>query len=280
MKTKLLNIGHQISQSRSVSHVELSKGLPYRYIEIDKFHRHNFYMIILIIEGGGNHVIDFESFSIQPNRLFLLMPGQIHLFQPDEKTAYFTLQFTTDFFSLVFNKAFPFIHHFVLDVSKNNTEELSHIFNHLLKEQSANEVNETVLANYLYILIEKIKPVLKSVKHQNRKSHPAIIHFKELIETKFNKNLQVKDYAELLNISPNYLNILSKKETGLSASNHIQGRLILEAKRLLIHSNLTISQIAHDLNFSDTSYFIKRFKEATKQTPKQFKIEFNKILYP
>jgi AraC-like DNA-binding protein len=58
---------------------------------------------------------------------------------------------------------------------------------------------------------------------------------------------------------------------GISAGELIRDRILLEAKRLLINLDLTISEIAYQLNFSDNSYFTKFFKKYTGQKPDEFR---------
>ena len=101
----------------------------------------------------------------------------------------------------------------------------------------------------------------------------------DLIETHFTEGLSVKDYAEKLRISANYLNILSRLETGVSASSHIHDRVMPEAKRRIVHSGRSVSQIAHELNFCDICYIIKMFRQEMGMTPGDFKTSYYKMLY-
>lgn len=78
-------------------------------------------------------------------------------------------------------------------------------------------------------------------------------------------------YAKSLNISTPYLNECVKTATGNSVSYHIQQRVILEAKRLLYHSNKSIKEIAGELGYDDYSYFIRLFVKITGMTPLAFR---------
>ena len=148
-----------------------------------------------------------------------------------------------------------------------------------MREKEAKNSNNTISNLYLAILLEKIKIEIGSQRAAPRKINPVIARFMNLVEAYHTKGLSVRDYAEKLNVSANYLNILSKRETGISASSHIYGRVMLEAKRLIVYSDCSVSQIAYALNFCDTSYFIKRFKQETGQTPGDFKTNYYKMLY-
>jgi AraC-like DNA-binding protein len=80
-----------------------------------------------------------------------------------------------------------------------------------------------------------------------------------------------RDYAAKMNITPNYLNALCRKKSGKSAGELIRQRILLEAKRLLAHSTMSISEIAFQLGFEDNSYFGRYFRRYTRLTPGEFR---------
>jgi AraC family transcriptional activator of pobA len=97
--------------------------------------------------------------------------------------------------------------------------------------------------------------------------------FQKLIEQHYATLRLPKDYAELLYITPNHLNALCKDMLGLPAGEVIRNRIGLEAKRLLINLQLSITEIANRLSFDDNSYFTKFFKKQTGLTPEEFRKE-------
>jgi YesN/AraC family two-component response regulator len=87
--------------------------------------------------------------------------------------------------------------------------------------------------------------------------------FNSLIDNHFNEEFSVNFYADKLNITPNYLNILSQRYLKSPAGDIIKERTILEAKRLLTSTDLSIKEIAYQLGFNDNGYFSKVFKKYT-----------------
>jgi AraC-like DNA-binding protein len=81
----------------------------------------------------------------------------------------------------------------------------------------------------------------------------------------------VQDCAEQVNLSPNYLSDLLKKETGKTTQEHIHLMMIDKAKTLLINSNLSVKEIAYDLGFEYPHYFSRIFKSKTGQTPLEYR---------
>ena len=95
--------------------------------------------------------------------------------------------------------------------------------------------------------------------------------FKKLVDKHFRQYKLPNEYAQLLHVTPNYLNNITKEVWGKSPGAVIRERIILEAQRLLINVNLNVTEIAYQLNFHDNSYFTKFFKKYSGMTPEQFR---------
>jgi len=95
--------------------------------------------------------------------------------------------------------------------------------------------------------------------------------FEALIDKYFKLHRPLSCYAERMHITERQLSYLCKKTLNKKPSEIMLERTILEAKRLIIHSSLSISAISEELNYTNSSYFIRLFKKATKQTPEQFR---------
>ena len=85
----------------------------------------------------------------------------------------------------------------------------------------------------------------------------------------------VKEVAEHLNLSPDYLSNMLKSLTGQTTQQHIHNKLIEKAKIKLSTTTLSISEIAYELGFEHSQSFSKLFKAKTNQTPLEFRASFN-----
>jgi AraC-like DNA-binding protein len=99
----------------------------------------------------------------------------------------------------------------------------------------------------------------------------TVARFQALLEERFRRLHRVADYAGLLALTPGHLNQLTKAATGQTASALIDARLILEAKRLLAHSDATVAEMADELGFADASYFGRHFRRHVGQPPGAFR---------
>ncbi|SEK61813.1 AraC family transcriptional regulator, transcriptional activator of pobA [Roseateles sp. YR242] len=95
--------------------------------------------------------------------------------------------------------------------------------------------------------------------------------FRDLIDQHYRENLRLQHYASVMAVSENQLRAACVAATGLSPNKLIHARIITEAKRSLIFSDMTIEQIAYWLGFSDTAYFTRFFRKEVGQSPSQFR---------
>jgi len=114
--------------------------------------------------------------------------------------------------------------------------------------------------------IKKSVPQQKQVLLQN---------FRRLIDQHYLSIKLPREYADLLYVTPNHLNALCQDLLGKTAGEVIRDRILLEAKRLLTNADMTVSQIAYDLNFQDNSYFNRFFKKYVGVTPDEFRKQLN-----
>lgn len=98
-----------------------------------------------------------------------------------------------------------------------------------------------------------------------------LVKFFNLVEEHYKEGLTINEYARKLNISTRTLSDLTNQQVNKTPSQMIQERIILEAQRLLVHSNLNINQIGFRMGFDDPSYFVKYFKKHTKMSPSDFR---------
>lgn len=98
-----------------------------------------------------------------------------------------------------------------------------------------------------------------------------ILSFRKMLSEHLSHHRQPSYYASLLNISTVYLNEVVKKVTGMSAALYIKGEVVLQAKRLLVHTHLSVKQIADRLGFDDEAYFSRLFSQATGVSPTELR---------
>ena len=283
-KIENLDIGHTKHGFDKKFNVKISNVLDDKSLETDFPHRHNFYMICLIIKGGGTHVIDFEKIDIKPNRLFFLKPEQVHFWEVKPKSKLAVVQFSDNYLTELFNyNAIPAINtsfESFIDLQPDNVSTILEILQKIDSENTQNALNSNkIIQANIFILLSEIERLIKSDYIQRTKSNKYTIldNFKSLLNKKYKEITSVNEFANLLNITPNYLNIIVKETTGLTANELMHKRIILEAKRLLINNQSDVVQVAFELGFKDASYFARFFKRSTGLSPTEFRNDIYKI---
>lgn len=254
-----------------------------------KPHIHSFYQIIWFKKGNGKHFVDFKTYDVANNSVFFIAKNQVHYF--DSNTAYkgILLHFNeaflvqketeTDFFLKcnLFNNPYqqPFCR-----IEKETESILNEYILQIEREfENADEFGkEELLRAYLksfLIQIQRIKQTCE--KTQNNipfvldEKRIQLIKFINLIDENYSKGLSVSEYARLLLVSTRTLSDLTNQLLHKTPSLMIQERIILEAQRLLLHTDLNVNQIGYRLGFDDPSYFVKYFKKHTDISPTEFR---------
>ncbi len=263
----------------------VSRFAPYleHHKNLHAAHRHTFYHVVFFTDGSGNHTVDFETFEVKPGQIYFMIPGQVHSWAFEGFTDGYIINFSDSFFQSFLLDAnycekFSFFSGDVSDAVINLRDTLAAkvrgLFEDIIKEWENSPSQTTdlmrVLMLQLFILVNRFNGG-GAGKLPASYNQTLLKSFRKLIETHYKTLKLPKDYAALLYITPNHLNAVCKDLLGQQSGELIRNRVILEVKRLLTNPQLTITEIASDLNFSDNSYFTKFFKKTEGVTPEEFK---------
>ncbi len=134
------------------------------------------------------------------------------------------------------------------------------------------DLHHVALAHCLAALLVHLALVEPADTEQPlRPTHEAFAWFRDHIEEHFDSWHKVSEYADRLGYSARTLNRLARHNTGLSAKELIDERVVLEAKRQLSHSDTSVSVIAEQLGFDDASNFSSYFRRHAGATPGAFR---------
>ena len=247
--------------------------------EFEQPHKHDFYMVFFVEKGSGVHNVDFTQYTVNDYQVYFIRAGQVHNWSLDVDTSGFQLMLAADVITIFSNLgSFPFFEQSVpscLSLDKKQFEEFKIHLHEIELVLSHNDVlTKEILLLRLHLMLKLLqKEYLNQFPEHDSSTKPEKIikGFNTLIDDHFNEESSVNFYADKLNITANYLNILSQKYLKMPASDVIKQRTILEAKRLLTSTDLSIKEIGYQLGFNDNTYFSKVFKKYTGKTPGDFK---------
>jgi AraC-like DNA-binding protein len=245
-------------------------------------HAHDFYMVTLFTSGSGTHTIDLTTYPVGKGSIFFMSPGEMHAWKLSDDTEGYVLFFSASFYRMDAGPAqlqrFPFfraagkLSSGLLDPGRENEiENFIGIMEAESRTESAFRAN--ILRSMLDTLLYKLSSFLgtRPVSPVKASLMPQL---EMLVEEHYKEHRPASFYAELLHISTQQLNAHAKSYLNKTVADLLRERLIAEAKRLLVYSGLSVSEIAYALSFSDNSYFNRFFKRSEKLTPEQFRKRF------
>jgi AraC-like DNA-binding protein len=125
---------------------------------------------------------------------------------------------------------------------------------------------------YLFTLLGEIRHFIEKLPRPNLSVNETLVfRFRKLITGQIQNLHSVKEYADLLSVSPNHLNKSVKNTTGKTASEIINESLLMEARALLSLSHLSVSEIAFALGIDDVSYFSRFFRKHSGMSPSDYR---------
>ncbi|MCG2612761.1 AraC family transcriptional regulator [Terrimonas sp. NA20] len=249
-------------------------------------HGHSFYHLVFFTRGAGKQAIDFNSFPVKPGQIYFMIPGQVHSWQFSGEVDGYIVNFSESFFDSFFKEPnylerFPFFGGYgddqVIHLTGHWLKEVTALFERLLNElkpvkNHATEMIRTLLLQLFITVTRQIEPT--RLKQLSKPGFTTLRNFQKLVNENYIPLKLPSEYAARLYVTPNYLNALCRDLLGKSAGEIIRDRIMLEAKRLLINADLSISEISSQLNFQDNSYFTKFFKKYTGKTPEDFRKDY------
>lgn len=283
---KSYSISHFINEPNNPAEFAITRFDEMEEPDVDEIHKHTFYEIVWTEKGKSKQTIDYNEYEVSPNTLFFISPNQVHRFEEWKPLTGGTILFTEDFFLLnhsnkdrLFELTFldniyasPCIH-----FSKSNFADIKHTIDWIYTEQTRGDKSTAIIQSLLHILLAQVQRCVN--RHANgmisKKYLLLYKEFKSLLERHFHENQTTGFYANQLHITQHHLNRVSKAVTGRTASEIIKARTILEAKRFLTFTDKTVTQIAADLSYFDSSYFAKIFGADTGMAPNDFKKEMS-----
>lgn len=247
-------------------------------------HRHDYYTILLVKDGNGNHIIDFMKYPLSSNQVYFVSPGQVHQVVEKEKSYGFSIVFSEQFL-ISNNIPTSFIEDLKLfqefgetpplTISKLDLNKLSNYSEEILKYYySEDKFKDMAIGSLLKLFLINCNNIctLDFDNPQNIEAGQSILkNFRRLVDKNFTSWHTTSQYANELFITPDHLNRSIKNLTGKTAKEYIQSRITTEAKRLLYFTDHSAKEIGYELGFSEPANFSAFFKKCTGFSPSQFK---------
>ncbi|WP_430813596.1 AraC family transcriptional regulator [Carboxylicivirga sp. RSCT41] len=247
-------------------------------------HRPQFYHILWIEKGIGTHYIDFNPVRIEDDSVVFVAANSVNRFDQDGIYQGKSIIFTDGFFcknqqdaqylrsSLLYSDLYG-----VARLKLNPAySELKVLLNAMESEfmREQDDMQYGILHNLLHIFLLQSEREIRQQGFEELK--PSIqldylVQFKDLLEENFRKERSVNKYASGMGISDKQLHKATTNLLDKTPKQIIDERVILESKRLLVHSSMAVKEIAYELGYEEPSNFIKFFRKHARVTPAEFR---------
>lgn len=252
-------------------------------------HRHSTFIAVFFTAGSGEHLVDFDTYPVAPGSVFLLQPGQAHSWKLSSDVDGFVFFHTQEFYESVFvqkkmedypffflQKNFPLV-----QLDEKEVEKIAPLFREIYDEfvsrKPAWESKVILLADLVYIELTRAYRHLELPSPNISPQYVRVQQLQKLIDSNFTVLKFPYQYAELMNMTTRHLSRICQETIQKSTNDLILNRIILEAKRMLVHSDVTVNEVAYQLGYEDYSHFVRLFKNKVGLTPKEFQRQVHKI---
>ena len=253
----------------------------------DTPHRHDYFTVLLVSNAEGCHIVDYKKYSFGQNQVHFISPGQVHLVDLSDEPAGWVITFSKDFlmennipesFISNLNLFRVFGENPPLEVDKVNFTKLLQVISDMetcLPLELVYRDRALGALLQLFLIYCNNSQLLDHTQLDEEDQNVCILRdFKGLLETNYQNWHKVNVYADHLNITAKHLSHTVKSLTGKTAKEFIQDRVLLESKRLLLHTNLNVKEIAYQVGFEEPLHFSGFFKKNAGKSPSDFRGKF------
>ncbi|WP_333662449.1 helix-turn-helix transcriptional regulator [Chishuiella changwenlii] len=243
----------------------------------------DFFEVFFFKKGNGHLILNHKKSEISDNSIVFISPYQKKSWNVNVENLEFTLlvfqeDFLNDFFS---DKLFTYrLHYFyqtefplILKVDNEIIKRYCVFLSEMKEElQKTKEDSVHIIRSLIYYILQKLNREYAekyNLSYKKNDTNYAFL-FKQLMEIHIKEKQRINDYTELLNISRISLNKAVKEQFNITATELLKQRLLFEIKDYLIHTELTVAQIANELHFSEPNHLMRFFKRQTGITTSEF----------
>jgi AraC family transcriptional activator of pobA len=266
-------------------HIETISSRSSQHDWTIRAHRHrNLFQILLIERGSGEMTVEASTLAFAAPAAILMPATVAHGFRfVPRETEGWVVSFTEDVTHGLGGRDGEALARLralaaepVVALAETELARLTALCTDLHEERFlAREGFRLAMRGYLALLAIAVARLAASRARTGtvtlRPADPIVEALRGLLEENFRKERLLDFYADKLAMTPDRLNDIVKRATGVTAGHLIRQRVLTEAKRQLVFTNLAIHEIAYDLTFSDPSHFARFFRKQTGTTPQAFR---------
>jgi len=247
-------------------------------------HNHPYHQVFFITEGAGTHWVDGEETRIHGPWIMLVAKGKRHLYVPELEAQGWMFDFDEEFLDADASWVFSdFLATPNLPLPKGDLFEHAAALARLLSEigklgtDESRPVLQHLLSAFLHLLQTRIREQAAHNQEHRTSDFKLFQAFLRQLDVSFTQEKAVEFYVRKLRCTPRRLASACRLVLGKTPQHILIERVMLEAKQLLLHTDLSIQEIAAKLGCEDQSNFTKIFRKTTGETPSGFRKSRNQV---
>lgn len=276
-----------LSQNNLKSDILLSANIKFDESMFKHPSRLDAFAAIFCVSGEAEVQINLKKYVLKSGTIALHVPENIIQIKSSDNLIIYPFIISSDYIQKIHFETKDLINLYmaaktlpVFPLEYHDTYILEKYY-YLLESilQTYTDYKTKISIGIVTSLMYKIYEILVKKLKEDEQKHKIPKERCEIIFNDFIKEVHLFNgtehslsfFANRLNITPNYLSARVKEYSGRTAMEWIEESVILEAKTMLKHTDLSIQEIAYKLNFPTQSFFGKYFKRITGISPKQYK---------
>jgi AraC-like DNA-binding protein len=251
--------------------VDPQKGIPAL--------RRQFNLLYILLEGTHDVQLGATYTWLKPNDLVIVPENMVYASAHIRNCVGYCIHFKTEFIQPLLNApleiVFPYFNleaEHIINITSAESEIIRRAFRDIITEYDRfSPEKDYLLRNYIHILLLRVReiyhPHAQRMNEGTTHTMKVANRFKHLLEKNFIEMREVKQYGDALHITPKHLSDVVKRTFGKTPRQMINDMLLLEARVLLGSTDLTVSEIAYQLQFQDHAHFSHFIRRHVGCTP-------------
>lgn len=242
-------------------------------------HSHvHLFQCLMITVGKGKLTDDIGERPVKPGIVTFMPPGVVHGWDFTPDTEGYVVSFTHDYLTgseegrdlerLLAGRSGE---NSLLTPAADDAARIRHYLEEMAEEFDSGQRRRVVFRPLMTLMLARLFGDTTEAGEADRTPGFSLFRFRSLVDTHFRTERTPEFYADEMGMTVARLNRYCRMFTDRTAAQSIRERVILEAKRQLAFSDLSISEVAYDLSFDDPAYFSRVFRKDTGESPQEFR---------
>lgn len=243
----------------------------------------DFYRISFKTNYINSALPDYNTLNPKPiTAVFFNSPGKMYDWDLTNNFEGYYLQLSKEIIEnhrYLFQSFLEYGYHEALFLTQQEEQEIILLYRNFIKKYTENNTSQEILLAYANVILTLVESFYKrQFATEAEKTNHIVREFQLLLKESYNDGFanlpSVQQFADIMNLSPNYLGDVIKAHTHKSVIEHIHRFVAEKAKQLILETHLTNAEIAFQLGFNYPNYFSKFFRKQTQLSPSQYREKF------